>query len=97
MLRDGAWLRHAGHANAQARRLHALLADIPGATPLRAPQANSVFVSLAPGVADSLRARGWRFYDFIAGAGSRLMTAWDTGDSDLEAFAADLRAVLAAR
>jgi threonine aldolase len=96
-LRDGAWLRHAGHANRQARRLHHLLADLPGAAPLRPPQANSVFVDLPPGVADAVRARGWRFYDFIAGAGSRLMTAWDTSDADLEAFAADLRAVLAAR
>jgi threonine aldolase len=97
MLRDGAWLRHAAHANAQAGRLHALLAAIPGAIPLRAPQANSVFVDLPPGVADTLRARGWRFYDFIAGAGSRLMTAWDTSDADLEAFAADLREVMASR
>jgi threonine aldolase len=94
MLRDGAWLRHAARANAQARRLHQLLAAIPGAAPLRPPQANSVFVSLPPGVADAVRARGWRFYDFIAGAGSRLMTAWDTTDADLEAFAADLRAAL---
>ena len=97
MLRDGAWLRHATRANAQARRLHQLLAAIPGAAPLRPPQANSVFVDLPPGVADTVRARGWRFYDFIAGAGSRLMTAWDTTDADLEAFAADLREVLAAR
>jgi threonine aldolase len=97
MLRDGAWLRHATRANAQARRLHQLLAAIPGAAPLRPPQANSVFVDLPPGVADAVRARGWRFYDFIAGAGSRLMTAWDTTDADLEAFAADLREVLAAR
>jgi threonine aldolase len=97
MLRDGAWLRHAAHANAQARQLHRLLSAIPGAAPLRPPQANSVFVDLPPGAADALRGRGWRFYDFIAGAGSRLMTAWDTTDADLEAIAADLRAVLAAR
>jgi threonine aldolase len=95
MLRDGAWLRHAARANQQARHLHALLAGIPGARPLRTPQANSVFVDLPPGAADALRGRGWRFYDFIAGAGSRLMTAWDTSDEDLEAFAADLREVLA--
>jgi threonine aldolase len=97
MLRDGAWLRHAARANSQARRLHQLLATVPGATPRRPPQANSVFVDLPPGVADAVRARGWRFYDFIAGAGSRLMTAWDTTDEDLEAFTADLRAVLASR
>jgi threonine aldolase len=96
MFRDGAWLRRAAHANAQARQLHRLLGTIPGATPLRPPQANSVFLDLPPGVADAVRARGWRFYDFIAGAGSRLMTAWDTSDADLAAFADDLRSVLAA-
>ena len=96
MLRDGAWLRHAARANQQAGALHQLLSGIPGATPLRPPQANSVFVNLPPGVADAVRARGWRFYDFIAGAGSRLMTAWDTSDADLAAFAADLREVLGA-
>jgi threonine aldolase len=47
-------------------------------------------------VADRVRARGWRFYDFIAGAGSRLMTAWDTAPEDLAAFAADLEAELGA-
>jgi threonine aldolase len=63
---------------------------------LREPQANSVFVSLPPGVADRVRGRGWRFYDFIAGAGSRLMTAWDTTPEDLAAFAGDLEAELRA-
>jgi threonine aldolase len=97
MLEDGAWLRHAAHANAMAARLHALLRDVPGVEVRRVPQANSLFVDFPPGVADALRGRGWRFYDFIAGAGSRLMTAWDTEETDLAAFAADVRAELAAR
>jgi len=97
MLEDGAWLRHAAHANAMAARLHALLREVPGVSVRRVPQANSVFVDLPPGVADAVRGRGWRFYDFIAGAGSRLMTAWDTTEADLTAFVADLRAELAAR
>ena len=97
LLADGAWLRHAGNANQMALRLHGLLAALPEVKVKRVPQANSVFVDFPPGVADAVRGRGWRFYDFIAGAGSRLMTAWDTTDADLEAFAADLREVLAAR
>ena len=97
LLRDGAWLRRAAHANAMAALLHERLRALPGVTVLRAPQANGVFVALPPGVADALRARGWRFYDFIAGAGSRLMTAWDTRPEDLEAFVADVKAELAAR
>ncbi|MCM2332472.1 MAG: low specificity L-threonine aldolase [Anaeromyxobacteraceae bacterium] len=94
MLRGGAWLRRASHANAMAALLHRRLEPLPGVAVLRAPQANSVFVSLPPGVGDALRARGWRFYDFIAGAGSRLMTAWDTTPEDVEALAGDLAALL---
>jgi threonine aldolase len=97
MLKDGAWLRRASHANEMARRLHVLLADVPGLKAARPPQVNSIFVHFPPGAADAVRARGWRFYDFIAGAGSRLMTAWDTQPEDLEAFARDVREVMAAR
>ena len=97
LLRGGAWLRHAAHANAMAALLHARLAALPGVTVLRAPQANSVFVHLPPGVGDALRARGWRFYDFIAGAGSRLMTAWDTTPEDVAALVGDLEALLPQR
>jgi len=96
MLRQGAWLRRAEQANAMARLLHDRLRAVEGVAVLRAPQANSVFVSLPPGVGDALRARGWRFYDFIAGAGSRLMCAWDTAPEDVEALVADLRALLPA-
>jgi threonine aldolase len=96
LLRSGAWLRNGRQANQMAQRLHGLLAAVPGVQVLRPPQANSVFVHLPPGVGDAVRARGWRFYDFIAGAGSRLMTAWDTTDADLAAFAGDLREVLGA-
>jgi threonine aldolase len=94
MLRGGAWLRHAANANAMARLLHGRLLALPGVEVLRAPQANSVFVTFPPGLGDALRARGWRFYDFIAGAGSRLMCAWDTTEADVEALVADVTALL---
>jgi threonine aldolase len=96
MLKDGAWLRHAGHANDMAAALYERLQGLAGVTVRRPPEANSVFVDLPAGVADAVRSRGWRFYDFIAGTGSRLMTAWDTTPADLDAFVADVRAALAA-
>jgi threonine aldolase len=96
MLRDGSWLRHATHANEMAALLHRRLAALPGVEVRRRPQANSVFVTLPAGVGDALRGRGWRFYDFIAGAGSRLMTAWDTTPEDVEALVGDLAVLLAA-
>jgi threonine aldolase len=94
MLEGGAWLRHAAHANAMAALLHDRLHALPGVKVLRPPQANSVFVQLPPGVGDAVRARGWRFYDFIAGAGSRFMCAWDTTPEDIAALEADLAALL---
>ena len=80
-----------------AARLHARLAALPGVKVARPPQANSLFVHLPPGVGDALRARGWRFYDFIAGAGSRLMCAWDTTPEDVDALADDLAGLLVER
>jgi threonine aldolase len=89
MLRDGAWLKHARHANAMAERLRALLSEIPGIH-LRGPrQANSVFAEFPPSLVAELHARGWYFYGFWGG--SRLMCAWDTTEADISAFAADVR------
>jgi threonine aldolase len=90
MLQDGAWLRNARHANAMADRLHAMVRDLPGVKVLHPRQANSVFLELPPRVAEGLRARGWRFYDFIGGA-FRLMCSWDTTEEDVRAFTDDLR------
>jgi threonine aldolase len=90
MLQDGAWLRHARHANAMAERLHALVREVPGVKVLYPRQANSVFVQLPSGVAEAMRSRGWRFYDFIGG-GCRLMCSWDTGENDVRSFVTDLR------
>ncbi|HSB19916.1 MAG TPA: low specificity L-threonine aldolase [Anaeromyxobacteraceae bacterium] len=92
MLKDGAWLRNARHANAMARRLEEELRGVPGVRLLHRRQANSVFAELPAPVRDGLRARGWRFYDFIAWGGARLMCSWDTTLDDVLAFAADVRA-----
>jgi threonine aldolase len=89
MLKDGAWLRNARHANAMAERLHASVRKLPEVKVLRQPEANSVFLEMPSHVADGMRARGWRFYDFIGGA-SRLMCSWDTSEEDVRAFADDL-------
>jgi threonine aldolase len=74
-----------------AQRLAAGLAGIPGARLLFPVEANGVFVALPDSVQQELRERGWRFYNFIAAGGARLMCAWDTQPESVDALLADLR------
>ena len=46
MLENGAWLRHAAHANAMARKLEAALSAIRGVRILCPVQANGVFAEI---------------------------------------------------
>jgi threonine aldolase len=96
VLRDGVWLKHAGHANAMAQRLAQALGRIPAARLLAPVQANGVFVDLPAPVVSGLRERGWRFYTFIGDTGCRFMCAWDTPVESVDRFARDI-AELAAR
>jgi threonine aldolase len=87
MLRDGAWLRRARHANQMATLLAQLLEGAPGVSLLHPVEANAVFAALPPGAAEGLRAGGWRFYDFIGSGGVRFMCAWDVNEDDVKSFA----------
>ena len=94
MLQDGAWLRHAAHANAMAARLEDALRELPGATLLFPRQANGVFAELPRKTIEGLWARGWMFYTFIGAGGCRFMCSWDTQPEDVDALVADLQALL---
>ena len=94
LLEDGAWLRHAAHANAMATRLAAGL-RAAGLTLLAEPEANGVFVQLAPAAHAALTGLGWQFYRFIGEHGYRLMTSWATTPAQVDAFLTDVRAVTA--
>jgi threonine aldolase len=91
MLENGAWLRHAAHANAMARRLHDFLKDVAEVKILFPTQANAVFADLPPHVIGALREKGWLFYTFIGQGGCRLMCAWDTTEEDVDRFVGDLK------
>lgn len=95
MLEGDAWLRHARHANAMARRLAEGLAAVPGVKLLFPVEANGVFAELPATAIEGLRARGWRFYTFIGAGGARFMCAWDTTLERVDALLADLRALCA--
>jgi threonine aldolase len=94
LMTDGAWLAHAAHANAMARRLAESIAALPGVRLIAPVQANGVFVDVPAHALEAVRARGWRFYAFVGATGVRLMCAWDTPVQVVDAFAADLAAAL---
>jgi threonine aldolase len=92
ILQDGAWLRHARHANEMAQHLAAALEKIPGVNISFPVQSNAVFAKIPKPAEEKLRARGWQFSTgVITAAESRLMCSWDTTPADVEAFVADLR------
>lgn len=94
-LYDGdLWLRSARHANAMAARLRSALDDVAALRFTQPTQANALFAVLPQGSADRLREQ-FRFYDWKpASREVRWMTAWDTTEADVDAFAAAIRAEL---
>jgi len=94
MLKDGAWLRHAHHANTMAAYLETSLRTVPAVKFLFPRQANAVFAELPRPAIEGLWAKGWMFYTFIGQGGCRLMCSWDTHIEDVDAFVADLKSLL---
>ncbi len=95
MLQDGAWLRHAKHTNAMARRLEAAILQLPEVEIAYPVQTNAVFVRLRDEVIQGMHQRGWKFYTHVSQDSARLMCSWDTTAEDVDAFAADLAEVTA--
>jgi threonine aldolase len=90
LLRDGAWLRHAGHANAMAAELERGLRSLPDIEIAHPREANAVFAKLPAQVSTGLHTRGWQFYTDVGPSGAaRLMCAWDTRPEDVAAFVRD--------
>jgi len=94
LLGGGRWLDYAAHANAMAQRLAGALRLLPGVRFIAPVQANAVFVDLPLAAIERVRAKGWHFYSFVGATGVRLMCAWDTPPSAVDAFAADIAAAV---
>lgn len=96
-LYDGdVWLENARHANAMAARLRAALEGVDGVDFVQPTQSNGVFAHLPAGVADRVR-ESFMFYDWNGESGEvRWMCSWDTTEADVDAFAAAVRAAVAA-
>ena len=86
MLKTGAWLAHAAHANAMARTL----ADLMPFRVIHPVQANAVFVEMDDGALERLRALGWFVYRFTDGT-VRFMCSWATRPEAVEALGEALR------
>ena len=94
MLNDGAWLRHARHSNAMAKRLEAGLRAIRGVQISYPVESNAVFAKIPPAVEKQMHERGWKFYTGVVTPDeSRLMCSWDTTLEDVDAFVADLQQI----
>ncbi|WP_304170769.1 low specificity L-threonine aldolase [Phenylobacterium aquaticum] len=86
MLKEGAILRHAAHANAMAKRLAAL-------SPFKvthAVEANAVFVEMDEPTLQRLHAAGWFVYRFIDGS-VRFMCSWATTPEAVDELGAALK------
>ncbi|HOO47557.1 MAG TPA: low specificity L-threonine aldolase [Deltaproteobacteria bacterium] len=97
MLTGDAWLEHARHANACAKRLEERLLRIEGISVLFPCQANSVFVEMSQEMSSALKEKGWHFYTFIGDGGVRLMCSWDTADEDIDALVSDIEELALSR
>jgi threonine aldolase len=92
LLTDDLWLRNAGHANAMAARLAAGLGEIPGVDLVYPVESDAVFARLHPGHIAELQ-RDWIFHVWDEPASVvRWMTAFDTKESDVDAFLSDISA-----
>ena len=98
LLEGDLWISSASHANAMARRLRDALdagiasGDLPGLGFTQETQSNGVFATLPAGVADRLRDRGFKFYDWDASRNEvRWMCSFDTSEADIDDFVAGIR------
>lgn len=93
MLERDLWLDNARAANAAAKELAAACGD----RLIHPVEANEIFVLLSPAEAAALRAQGFDFYDWNAPPGAtgaaRLVTAWSSPPSEVEALARAITAL----
>ena len=91
LMEDELWLRNASHANAMAARLADGIRDLPGIELWQPVESNAIFARLHPAHIARLQSL-WHFYEWDPSAHVvRWMTAFDTGEADVDLFVADIR------
>jgi threonine aldolase len=92
LIEDDLWRQNASHANAMAARLAHGLDSVPGIEVVYPVEADAVFARLTPKQIAELQ-RSWTFHVWDeASSIVRWMTAFDTRDSDIDAFLSDVSA-----
>jgi len=93
LLDDNLWLTNARHSNAMAARLAAGLAGVPGVEVIHPVESDAVFARLDPRHIAELQ-RDWMFHVWDEATSCvRWMTAFDTQESDVDAFLGGITAV----
>lgn len=93
LLEEDLWLKNARHANAMASRLASGLSGLPGVELVYPVESDAVFARLDRRHIEELR-REWFFHDWDEpNSVVRWMTAFDTQESDVDAFLADITRV----
>ncbi|MGI8965695.1 MAG: threonine aldolase family protein, partial [Limisphaerales bacterium] len=62
LLKEGAWLRHAAHANQMAKKLEQGIREIPNLQLVFPTETNSVFARVPEKIIIAMRKRGWQFF-----------------------------------
>jgi threonine aldolase len=91
MLEDGAWLRHARHANRMATRLADAVRPLPGISIKSKVEANGIFLHMSDAIAEGLLSRGWIFHNFIGNSGYRFMCSWATTPEEIDELVSDMK------
>ncbi len=94
LLKSGAWLKNAGHANRCAALLEKKLSKVPGISIKFPREANAIFLQMPPEIAERLKDLGWKFYTFIGAGGARLLCSWETSEEEIESLVTDISSLL---
>jgi threonine aldolase len=97
LLSNDLWKRSASHSNRMAQLLAGELAGIKGVAITQQVQANEVFVTLPSEIIPKLQ-ESWAFHVWNeATSEARLITSFDTEESDIADFAALVREAVGSR
>jgi threonine aldolase len=91
LLNNGLWKKSAAHANLMAKLLGEQLAAIPGIKLTQPVEANAVFATIPPQIIASLQEQVYFHIWNAATSEARLITSFDTAESDVTEFATLVR------